>query len=499
MTQVGGYVVLGISLAYFAMTIAVALYARRKGEAKTLKDFALTESGFGAFILLMILYGNQYSGNTLVAYPGNAYRLGFTWLVSVAFMMSIIVVYLLFVPRLHVLSKIRGYITPSDYLIDRYNSKAVAIAAAAFLVYGLFNYLWENFTASGWLFKGSTFGLVPYDLGVLLVVGVSAVYVIIGGVRGQAWITVVQSLMMIIGLFIILASVLSVYGFPVGKIQEVYPAALQVPPPGRISWWFSLLILVGFGAACYPHAIQMVYAAKDSEALRKALTRMVWLPLITTFFVWIIGMDCIVAKPGIPRGVAADEIFPLVASDFMKLSPFHLASISFFLITAALAGIMSTIDSVFISLGSMISKDFYAKLSRRAPSDFRLMRVAQVSILLLLPLLFLLAQVPRAILFRLTEIKFEVMVQAAPAIMLGLYWKRLHKVPVLIGMFAGGATAMAITWSVGAWAWAGGVHSGIWGLLINTIVCIVLSYIIKPKAEDAKKAEELLGIFSRTP
>ncbi|MBS7281328.1 MAG: sodium:solute symporter family protein [Candidatus Freyarchaeota archaeon] len=496
MSEVGGYVVLGTSLAYFAMTILIALYARKKGEAKTLKDWALTESGFGAFILLMILYGNQYSGNTLVGYPGNAYRLGFTWLVSVTFMISIIVVYLLFVPRLHVLSKIRGYITPSDYLIDRYNSKAVAIAAASLLIYGLFNYLWENFTASGWLFEGSTFGLVPYYIGVLLIVGLSAIYIIIGGVRGQAWITVVQSLMMIVGLFIILISILSSYGFPIDKIQEIYPSATQVPSVSRISWWFSLLILVGFGAACYPHAIQMIYSAKDSEALRKSFTRMAWFPFITTFFVWLIGMVCIVARPGIPRDVAADQIFPLVASDFMALSPLHLVSISFFLITAALAGIMSTVDSVFLSLGSMISKDFYARISRKPPSDLKLMRVAQISVLFLLPLLFLIAQVPRAILFRLTEIKFEVIIQAAPAIILGLYIKRLHKIPVLIGMLAGGATAMAITWSVGAWAWAGGVHSGIWGLLVNVVICVVLSYIIKPKKEDAKKAEELLGIFS---
>jgi len=495
MDDIRGYIVLGVSLAYFAMTIAVALYARKKGEEKSLRDFAITKSGFGAFILFMILYGNQYSGNTLVAYPGNAYRLGFTWLVSVTFMVSVIVAYLLFAPRLHVLSKIRGYITPADYLIDRYNSKAVAIAATLLLVYGLFNYLWENFTASGWLFSGSTFGLVPYWVGVSLIVCISAIYVIIGGVRGQAWITVVQSLMMIVGLFTVLITVIGAYGFPVDKIQATYPEALEVPPLSRISWWFSLLILVGIGAACYPHAIQMIYSAKDSEALRKSFIRMAWMPFITTFFVFIIGMIAIAAKPGIPKDVAADEIFPLLASDIMAISPLYLFGISFFLITAALAGIMSTIDSVFITLGSMISKDLYGRLSKKPPSELRLLRVAQVSIIFLLPLLFAIASVPRAILFRLTEIKFEVIVQAAPAIILGLYWKRLHKIPVLIGMLVGAATSMAITWYVGAWKWAGGIHSGIWGLLFNLITCVVLSYIIKPKEGDAKRAEELLSVF----
>ena len=56
-------------------------------------------------MLLLTLYATQYSGNTLIGYPGEAFRLGFSWVMSVGFMMAIIVVYLLFAPRLHHLAQ----------------------------------------------------------------------------------------------------------------------------------------------------------------------------------------------------------------------------------------------------------------------------------------------------------------------------------------------------------------------------------------------------------
>ncbi len=79
----------------------------------------------GVFVLFLTLYATQYSGKTLVGYAGKAYREGYTVLVTVTFMMSVIGGYLLFAPRLYRISRKFRFITIGDYIQHRYNSRAM--------------------------------------------------------------------------------------------------------------------------------------------------------------------------------------------------------------------------------------------------------------------------------------------------------------------------------------------------------------------------------------
>ena len=49
--------------------------------------------------LFLTLYATAYSGNSLLGYPGRAYRSGFEFVMSTGFMLSIIVVFHALVPR----------------------------------------------------------------------------------------------------------------------------------------------------------------------------------------------------------------------------------------------------------------------------------------------------------------------------------------------------------------------------------------------------------------
>ena len=65
----------------------------------------------GLFVLFLTLYATQYSGNTLIGMAGKSYRQGYAFLVSVTFMMSVIGAYLIYAPKLHLLSKKKKFIT----------------------------------------------------------------------------------------------------------------------------------------------------------------------------------------------------------------------------------------------------------------------------------------------------------------------------------------------------------------------------------------------------
>ena len=97
---------------YLVVLISVGYATRRRGAQTGLGDFYLAGRNLGGFVLLLTLYATQYSGNTLLGYPGEAFRIGYAWVMSVGFMMAIIVVYLIFAPRLQRLARRHAFVTP---------------------------------------------------------------------------------------------------------------------------------------------------------------------------------------------------------------------------------------------------------------------------------------------------------------------------------------------------------------------------------------------------
>ncbi len=119
---------------YLAAILAVGYAARRQRRGESLAEFYLAGRQLGGPVLLLTLYATQYSGNTMIGYPGEAYRLGFSWVMSIGFMMAIIVVYLLFAPRLQHLARRYRFVTPGDWFTYRFGSPVLTLVANLLLV-----------------------------------------------------------------------------------------------------------------------------------------------------------------------------------------------------------------------------------------------------------------------------------------------------------------------------------------------------------------------------
>ncbi len=69
---------------YLVLLLGLGCLAKRRRTSNSLSEFYLAGRNFGGFVLFLTLYATQYSGNSLLGYPGEAYRLGFAWLALVA-------------------------------------------------------------------------------------------------------------------------------------------------------------------------------------------------------------------------------------------------------------------------------------------------------------------------------------------------------------------------------------------------------------------------------
>ena len=89
--------------------------------------------------------------------------------------------------------------------------------------------------------------------------------------------------------------------------------------------------------------------------------------------------------------------------------------------------------------------------------------------------------------WRLLEIKLELLIQVSPAIFLGLYFKKIKSNSILWGLTIGTLFAVSVMVAnklgvdIPAKPW--GIHAGVWGLIINLTIIFILEKIKRPPIE----------------
>lgn len=482
-----------IMIAYGALMllIGVITYLKNKGLHQSNKEFYLGGGNIGVFVLFFTFFATQYSGNTIVGYAPTAYRMGFFWLQSITFFILIVIGYLLFAPRMYVLGKKYNFITPTDFIEKRFKSKGITILASILMLYGLCNFLLEQFVAIGHGVSGLTGGTVPYQVAVLFFVAIMVIYGWLGGMRSVAYTDTMQGIALLVGVVILLiGSIIYFGGLPSATEYAaiVSPEKLGVPELDGILSWFSMLTLVMIGAAIYPHAIQRIFAAKSEKALKKSLSWMAWMPFLTSGFVFVIGIIGIKAFPGLDEA-ASEQLVGMMANHIASQNTFFYWAMVI-LFGGIVAAIVSTADSVLLTLSSIISKDIYGRFINPEADDKKQIFVGKMTGVILVALLLIIAWYPPATLYQIFILKFELLIQIAPAFILGLYWKRMNARAVFIGMIVGTIIAAYM-------AFSGmkplGIAAGLWGLLANLVFSIGLSFVFKNTDKQKKLIEEAIS------
>ena len=295
---------------YVVLLVVIGTMGRRARRDSSMSDFFLGGRSMGFVVLVFTLFATQYSGNSLSGFPGQTYREGLSYFMSVTFMVAIVAGYTLFAPRLFALSRRRAYITPTDFLTDRYGSSTLHYLSATLFAATLLNFLLAQFTALGHAFAGLTQGQIPYAAAIVGGAVVVLLYQILGGMRAVAWTDALQGAMLLIGLACIVALLWFEVGSPtsvVRTVQLLQPDMVANPTLTMCLVWLSNFLLLALGAPLYPQAIQRIFAAERLRSLRNALATMAIIPLFAVTTVVFIGAAGIALFPRL-NGVEADQV-----------------------------------------------------------------------------------------------------------------------------------------------------------------------------------------------
>ncbi len=472
-------------LAYLALLVGIAEVARRARRDRSPADHFLAARELGVFVLFLTLYATAYSGNSLLGYPAEAYRRGFSWIMATGFMMSIVVAFHALVPKLRPVVVTHGFVTPGDWIRHRFGEEpgggGLRIAVAVLMGLALANFLLAQLEAMGVLAEEVTGGIVSYELGVVVLAAMILFYETLGGMRAVAWTDAGQGVLMMLGLMALLTWLTAgAGGFEAltRAVMEIRPEAAAVPPAREAANWASTIVLLGTASVVYPQAIQRIYAARSGRTLQRSMALMTFMPLTTTLVVTLIGLAAIPRLPGL-EGVEAERVMPLLLGDWSTGGPVHaLAAVLVFM--GALAAIMSTADSVLLSLGSLVAEDLLDR-PRHAPETTRLGKRIAAAIMLAMALLALVAR--DVTLWGLIELKMELLIQCAPAFLIAIHWRGLRAGPALLGVAVG--TAVAVAGIALDAKRLGGVHVGVIGFALNAAVAAAGSALTSRRGRSA--------------
>lgn len=496
-----------VVIAYLGSLIGVGYIARRARRDNTLTDFYLGGRGIGFVVLFLTLFATTYSGNTFFAFTGSIYRQGFVFIYSLHFMLAIVVVYQFFAPALKRLADRRGYVTPVDYLQDRYDSRLLSVSCALVMCVALSNYLVAQLMAMGRAMEGLATAdpAVAFAFGVIVLALIMVIYGTLGGLRAVAWTDTIQGVLLLLGLAALLVMLFRQFGSleQATRLIQARDAAagtgLAAPPnAAQAREWLSYVLVVGFGAALYPHAIQRIYAARSMAVLQRSIAWMAFMPFVAIGFIFVAGTMGLAHVEGL-SGPAADQVLGRMMQEVQLASLFGYWLVVL-LICAVLAAMMSTADSALLSISSMVSKDIYGAIVRPDATEGQLTRVGKLCSWILLALLVGLAIALReqATLIQIIDRKFDLLVQMVPAFMLGMRWKGLRGGPTAVGFLVGVALSLMLAFGDFPFvegAKVAGFHPGLVALIPNLAIAVAGSALLLRKVRARADSLERTNLY----
>jgi len=417
-----------VLITYLLLTLFIGVLVRKKAKKSSL-EFFLAGRNVSKLLLFFTMSATNFSAFTIFGFSGAGYRIGYAFYPVMGFGTGFMALsfYVIGI-KIYSLSKERNYITPSDFINDRYNSPLLKKLFSSVMIIFTLPYLSIQAIASGKSLN-SLIG-IPYIIGAILITAFIIIYVTLGGLRSIVWTDLIQGIMMIsftLIAFIIISNKGGGFINVHQNIQKDFPLMFSRPGKDKsmvYGVWFGYMILWFFSDPMFPQLFQRFMVAKDEKSLKSTI---ILYPLITTFLFFLtvsIGVMGRYSFPNLPIN-QSDNIYPLLLKKYTN------SFLSTILLTGSIAALMSTMDSQLLTLTSMITNDFI-KIKKR-----EVLKEKVTIIILGVSALIISIKPPETILDFINKTTFNGLAVLAPTVIGGLYWKRANRYGALSSIVIG--------------------------------------------------------------
>ncbi len=508
-----------IFVVLFAFVTALGFGAARwrRGDLNQLSEWGLGGRRFGTVVTWFLLGGDLYTAYTFVAVPALMFGAGAMGFFAVPY--TILVYPLLFAvfPRLWSVARAKGYVTSADFVRGRFGSGSLALAIAVTGIVATMPYIALQLVGMEVVIAGlgipmsiavPGLGHIP-DAPLLIAFVVLAAYTYTSGLRAPAMIAVVKDALLyitVLAAVIVIPAELGGYGKIFASIdaKSLLLGAGSKNNLGPQSAYATLALGSTLALFLYPHAVTGLLSASSRHAVRR---NAVILPAYSFALglIALLGFMAVAAgvkqMPQYAQGFASFGNNFAVPALFLRMFPSWFVGLAF----AAIAiGALVPAAIMSIACANLFTRNIYKEYIDPGCGAARECEVAKiVSLVVKLGALFFIIALPMQYAIQLQLLGGIWIIQTLPAVLLGLYTRRLHPTALLIGWAAGIGTG---TWMAAQSAFKTSTYAlhilgvtvpcyaALSSLMLNIVVSAVLSLLFNALAStpcaDATLAED---------
>jgi SSS family solute:Na+ symporter len=501
-------VALGVFVFFFLAVTAVGFLAarwRRADNLMHLDEWGLGGRSFGTWVTWFLLGGDLYTAYTFVAVPAAIYGAGASGFFAVPYTIVAYPLVFLFLPRLWSVSHKHGYVTSSDFIRGRFDSRLLSVAVALTGILATMPYIALQLVGIQAVLDvlgiggGDSTNWFVKDLPLLIAFAVLAAYTYSSGLRAPALIAFVKDAL----IYLVIAVAIIYIPYKLGGFDDIFhkastayavknPAtgkprgALTVAPAGQ--WSYATLALGSAMALfLYPHSVTAVLAGKNRNVIRRNTTI---LPLYSLMLGLLAMLGFMAVADGVGKGVKGYNAQLAIPQLFENIFPSWFAGVAF-----AAIGIGALVPAAIMSIAAanLFTRNIYKDVFRPQATAAEETRVSKlVSLVVKVGALAFVLSMDKTVAINFQLLGGIWILQTVPAIVGGLFTRWFHRWALLAGWAVGMAygTWKAYEQSSPTQAHFGGSAANIPGIgklgyigltafVLNVAVVVVLTLVLR--------------------
>ena len=482
-----------IIIGYLFFMLAVTIISHRKHKkSDTAESFFLAGRSVSSVLLPLSMIASLMSTFAFLGAPGMYYTHGISYLVLALSQVWCAFMVIYFGNKIRKLAKKNVYLSIGDYFQDRYDSSYMKILASVISVLMTMVFLAMQYVGTARALSIVTGGFIPYEAAIVISVVFSLLYVVVGGASGVILLDAIQAILLMIGVVVAAWIALG----PIGGISALFkataesaPELLSRPGPNGLydaKYWCMQFIVLPFGIWLCPHVWNKSLMAKDAKALsRSAISIPLSIVMIYGFAALFIGLaGHQLFKPEVLG--AADNVVPMMMTHYSHWL------IAAFVIAAAMAAGLSTMNAMLLVCSQLVSQDLLLFHRKEKISDKQNMLLSRIVIVVMAVICSCIAlRPPQTLVQVVQDVAYTGLAQLAPPFIAGLYWKDARKEGAIAGLTVGIVVLFAARiLRVSPLGWPG----FLWAFFLNIILLVVISLALHNR--DNSRVEE--KFFSHT-
>ena len=388
---------------------------------------------------------------------------GLPWVIwAVFFHVAFACLAFLIAPKIWTMAQHYDARTVPQLLERRYNSQKGKVLLAGIMLVMYTVYLVAIFKGCGNLLQG-LLG-VTYVQGLIIAVGIVALYYAIGGLPAILWISFLQGLIMLAGSVLLYGGLIS-SGEGMMIWNNIPDAVLNMG--GNVVPWqksFGNAFAISLGLLALPDLLIMIFSARDRRVVRFAG---IYGPISVAIYAL-----CIFSLGILAYGVfTSEELAPFIANPD-GLVPFLATSLlpsgfDGIVLLAAISAAMSTMSAIVLVTTTALTSDILKFLSPSTSDDRVLLMTRIAGVIIIIVAAFFAVDVPQMIVPLVSASMGVIACCVFVPLIFGLYWDR--------GTSTGFVASLVASFgSVVLWQYYGDplIHTVFIGLICGTLAYI---------------------------